>query len=300
MHRVDESVVHFDQWNTYYRWTTESEGLQGRSRPLLVLHGGPGCTHDYLISLTDLVTSERSVIHYDQLGNGRSTHLPQVPPEFWTVDLFLSELENLISQLGIVEYDILGQSWGGMLAAEHAVRRPPGLRNLVIANSPASMQDWVAAAAELRSALPPTVQKTLLRNEREGTTNSPEYRAAMSEFYDRHVCRLSPTPVEVTTTFDWIETDPTVYHTMNGPSEFHVIGSLRNWSVKERLSKIQARTLVINGAYDEATDQTVEPFVREIVGAKWVRFEGSSHMPHIEEREQFMKVVADFLDGRDT
>ncbi|MDI9898760.1 proline iminopeptidase-family hydrolase [Rhodococcus sp. IEGM 1409] len=300
MHTVEESVVGIEQWSTYYRWTAESEGPPERGRPLLVLHGGPGCTHDYLVSLSDLVSGNRSVIHYDQLGNGRSTHMPEAPYDFWTVDLFLRELENLISELGICEYDLLGHSWGGMLAAEHALRRPSGLRNLVIANSPASMQDWVDAAAELRSALPPEVQEALLRNEHAGTTDSQEYRAAMSEFYDRHVCRSIPTPPEVAATFEWIDTDPTVYHTMNGPSEFHVIGSLRNWSVKERLSRIQTRTLVINGAYDEATDRTVEPFVREISGARWVRFEHSSHMPHIEERELFMKVVADFLDGKDT
>lgn len=79
--------------------TAESEEPQERGRPLLVLHGGPGCTHDYLVSLCDLVNDNRSVIHYDQLGNGRSTHMSEAPYDFWTVDLFLRELENLISEL---------------------------------------------------------------------------------------------------------------------------------------------------------------------------------------------------------
>jgi L-proline amide hydrolase len=287
---VVEGSVEFDGHQTYYRITGPRSG-----RPLVVAHGGPGATHDYLLSLTDLVGPDRPVIHYDQLGNGKSTHLREKPAEFWTVELFVAELDNLLRKLDITDYDLLGQSWGGMLAAEHAVRRPDGLNRLVIANSPASMSLWIAAAAELRAGLPREVQETLTAHEEAGTTDSPEYRAATDEFYRRHMCRTDPMPPEVTRTFDWMDEDPTVYHTMNGPTEFHVIGTMRTWSIIDRLPAITVPTLVINGAHDEATDDTVRPYVEHIPDVRWIRFPDSSHLPHVEEREAYMAAVADFL-----
>lgn len=267
-------------------------------RPLVVVHGGPGCTYDYLLSLTDLVGPGRPVVFYDQVGGGRSTHRPSAPSEEWSISLFLDELDNLLSHLGIDgDYDLLGQSWGGMLGSEHAVRRPAGLRRLVIANSPASMSRWLRAAQELRSELPDEVRRTLDRHEQAGTIDSSEYRAASGVFYARHVCRIVPNPPDVVRTFAYLEDDPTVYHAMNGPTEFHVIGTLRDWSVEDRLNRIDAPTLVINGRFDEATDDTVAPFLSQVPNVRHHRFEESSHMPHWEERDAYMEVVSRFLDG---
>src|SRR6185503_15354017 len=108
---------------------------------------------DYTLRIAGIAAQGRPVVHYDQLGIGNSTHLPDRGADFWTVQLFLDELDNLLTALGLTAYHLLGQSWGGMLAAEHAVRRPDGLRSLVIANSPASMQLWRAEAGRLRSEL---------------------------------------------------------------------------------------------------------------------------------------------------
>src|SRR2546429_3005911 len=132
---VTEGNAKFGDYQTWYRITGE---LSAEKAPLVVLHGGPGCVHDYLLPVAAIAETGRPVIHYDQLGNGRSTHLRDKPPEFWTVQLFLDELKSLVDTLGIADrYLVLGQSWGGMLAAEHAVLRPAGLRGLVIADSPA-------------------------------------------------------------------------------------------------------------------------------------------------------------------
>jgi L-proline amide hydrolase len=222
--------------------------------------------------------------------------LPEAPSDFWTVELFLAELNNLIAHLGIRDYALLGQAWGGMLGAEHAVRQPVGLKALIIANSPASMALWCQAAKELRQALPAEVQATLQRHEDAGTTDSAEYRAASDVFYARHVCRIQPMPAEVARTFAAIDADPTVYHAMNGPTEFHVIGSLRTWSIIERLASIQVPTLLISGRFDEATPATVQPFADGIANVQWQIFEQSSHMPHVEEREACMACVAGFLE----
>lgn len=290
--QVQEGYADFQGHQTWYRVTGE---LASGRLPLVVAHGGPGCTHDYVDSFKDLAARGWPVVHYDQLGNGRSTHLRGINPDFWTVALFLDELNNLLRHLGIRQYVLLGQSWGGMLAAEHGVRQPEGLRGLVIANSPASMALWREAAAGLRAELPVEVQATLERHEAAGTTDSPEYRAASEVFYARHVCRVQPMPAEVARTFAAIDADPTVYHAMNGPTEFHVIGSLRDWSVIERLERIQVPTLLISGRHDEATPACVEPFDRLIPDARWRIFEDSSHMPHVEEREACMATVAVFL-----
>ena len=290
--KTREGHASFRDYRTWYRITGN---LEGAKPPLAILHGGPGCTHDYVDSFKGLAKDARAVVHYDQLGNGRSTHLRDKGSDFWTPQLFLAELDNLLGHLGIAQrYHLLGQSWGGMLAAEHAVRRPKGLKALVIADSPASMELWLQAANELREKLPREVQATLIAHEKAGTTSSAEYAKAVRVFYDRHVCRV-PWPPEVARTFAAIEEDPTVYHTMNGPSEFHVVGNLKSWSIIDKLDRIQAPTLLISGRHDEATKATVQPYADHIPDVRWTIFENSSHMPHVEETEKCLQVVGDFL-----
>jgi L-proline amide hydrolase len=236
---------------------------------------------------------------YDQIGCGRSQHLPQAPKTFWTVDLFCRELDALLDHLGIAgRYHVLGQSWGGMLAMEHAVRQPRGLLSLVVANSPASMVLWVQEANRLRGELPDDVQNILLQHEAAGTTSSKEYQQAMMAFYDRHVCRI-PWPDGLQRTFKQIEDDPTVYHTMNGPSEFHVIGALREWDITDRLPGIRVPTLVISGEHDEATPSVVKPLAEAIPNARWELFADGSHSTHLEQPERFLTLVAEFLASND-
>jgi L-proline amide hydrolase len=291
-------LVDFRDWQTWYRVTGD---LQTASKaPVVVLHGGPGATHNYTLRMARLVEQGWPVIHYDQLGAGLSTHLSDKGPDFWTVDLFLDELDNLLSHLGIRgRYHLIGQSWGGMLGAEHAITQPTGLRSLVIADSPASMDLWVSEANRLRDDLPPEIQKVLLQHEEAETTDSAEYAEAEKAFYNRHVCRIVPNPPEVTESFDNIAKDPTVYHTMNGPSEFHVIGTLRDWTVVDRVSSITAPTLLVSGAYDEATPATMQPFMDAIPDVRWEIFAESSHMPHVEEEERFLYVVGAFLQSHE-
>ncbi len=284
----------FRGWRTWYRMT----GTPGTTHlpTVVVLHGGPGSTHDYLLSLTELNREGWPVLHYDQLGSGGSTHLPDAGPDFWTVELFLEELDNLLRSLGLADnYVLFGHSWGGMLAARHAADRPGGLRGLVIANSPASYRLWRQEMEVLRAALPPEVDAVLRKHEAAGTTDSQEYFTAMRVFYDRHVCRVVPWPRDYLASFMDTADNPTVYHTMNGPSEFHVIGTLKDWSVEDRLPDIGVPTLVISGRYDEATPVTVRPFHELIPGARWEIFENSSHVPHLEEPERFFEVVTRFL-----
>jgi len=288
----------FGDYRTWYRVTGS---LDSELPPVVVVHGGPGSTHDYLLSLCSLSESGRAVVHYDQLGNGGSTHLPDRGPDFWTPRLFLDELDNLLRGLGIADnYVLVGQSWGGMLCARHAADRPPGLRGLVIANSPVSYPLWRQETALLRAALPPGVDGTLRRHEAAGTTDSREYLEAAQVFGARHVCRIDPWPHDYLASFMEMSNDPTVYHAMNGPSEFHVIGTLRDWSVVECLGDIDVPTLIVSGRHDEATAAAVRPFHDLIPGARWEIFEESSHVPNLEEPERFHAVLVEFLESLTT
>ena len=294
--RAREGFAEFRDYHTWYRVTGD---LGGPKLPVVVLHGGPGAAHNYLEAVDGLSARGRAVVLYDQLGCGQSTHLPDKGADFWTPRLFLDELESLLGHLGIEKgYHVVGQSWGGMLAAEHAVTQPKGLRSAVIANSPASMVTWVEEANKLRAALPEDVQAALLRHEKAGTTSDPEYVAATRAFYDRHLCRVQWT-TGVTESFAQIERDPTVYHTMNGPSEFHVVGTLKHWSIVDRLDRIEVPVLLISGRHDEATLACVQPYADRIKNVRWEIFEDSSHLPHVEETERWLSVVGDFLDEHD-
>jgi L-proline amide hydrolase len=296
---VETRAVPFRDHQTWVR-ITEPDNPRDGLLPLFVLHGGPGMAHNYVRNIAELADETgRRVVHYDQIGCGNSTHLPDAPAGFWTPDLFVEEFHAVRSALGIDRYHVLGQSWGGMLGAEIAVLQPAGLASLSICNSPASMTLWMAAAAELRSQLPKETQAALDRHEAAGTVTDPEYLAATEEFYVRHVCRVVPTPKDFVETVEQMEADPTVYHTMNGPNEFHVLGTLREWSIIDRLGSIAAPSLVVAGEFDEATPATWAPFVDHIPDVRSHVFADASHCSHLEKPREFRDVIAGFLAAHD-
>lgn len=288
------------KWQHGSTWYRVVGDLKSSKTPVMILHGGPGAGHNYCEPIAEvLAQTGRPAILYDQIGCGNSTHLPDKPKEFWTPELFMEELVLLTQQLGISnKYDIVGQSWGGMLGMQFAITKPKGLNAMVIADSPASMEVWVSEANKLRKELPPEVEATLLKHEATKTTEDPEYVAAVDVFYSRHLCRI-PQPPYVIASFDQLAADPTVYHTMNGPSEFHVIGSLKHWDIRPQLKDISTPTLLVSGQYDEATPAMVNEIHGLIPGSKWELFAESSHMPHVEEPAKFKRVVSEFLDSHD-
>jgi L-proline amide hydrolase len=291
------SEMKWQHGSTWYRVVGD---LKSSKTPVMILHGGPGAGHNYCEPIAEvLAQTGRAAVLYDQIGCGNSTHLPDKPKEFWTPELFMEELVLLTEHLGISnKFDIVGQSWGGMLGMQFAITKPKGLNAMVIADSPASMEVWVSEANKLRKELPPEVEATLLKHEAAETTEDPEYVAAVDVFYSRHLCRI-PQPPYVLASFEQLAADPTVYHTMNGPSEFHVIGSLKHWDIRPQLKEISTPTLLVSGQYDEATPAMVKEIHGLIPGSKWELFAESSHMPHVEEPAKFKRVVAEFLDSTD-
>lgn len=299
MSTIQQHEIPFEDGMTWARVTTPDAPRDG-ALPLVVLHGGPGMAHDYVQNLAALADETgRTVIHYDQFGCGRSSHRPDAPADYWTPELFVREFSTVISALGLESVHVLGQSWGGMLGAEIVVRRLPQVASLSICNSPASMELWVQGAAELRDQLPAEHRDALARHEADGTLDDPEYLAATAEFYRRHVCRVEPMPQDFVDSEAQMEAEPTVYHTMNGPNEFHVIGTMRDWTVIDRLGAVDVPTLVVAGEFDEATPATWQPFVDGIAGARSHVFAGASHCTHLEQPELFREVIGAFLREHD-
>jgi L-proline amide hydrolase len=291
-----EGYLERDGHRTWYRIVGELDP-DALHAPVVICHGGPGATHDYVEPIAELHRSGRACVLYDQLGNGNSDHLPDADPSFWTTQLFKDELAALVEHLGIdARYHVIGQSWGGMLAMDHALDHPPGLVAVVAADSPADADAFARGAVALLDTLDPEVKATILRHEEAGTTYDPEYQEAVLQFYRRYVCRLDPWPDELVRSFDAMEADPTVYGTMNGPSEFTVIGPLREWSIVDRLGEIDVPLLLISGEHDEVRPEVVRVIAEAVPGARWELFETSSHTPHLEEPERFLRVVEGFLE----
>lgn len=288
--REEEGFVPVGEYRVWYR--SVGGGAEHENIPLLTLHGGPGIPHDYISDMAALASDTRRVIFYDQLGCGRSDQPHN--PALWTIERAVAEIGIVRAALGLDRVHLWGQSFGGLFAIEYALRQPQGLVSLILASSTSSIPLWIAEANRLREELPPEVQATLLAHERAGTIDDPEYLRATQVFYDRHVIRLKPIPEHVQRAMDQAGE---VYLTMNGPTEFLVIGTIKDWDRTDRLSEIHVPTLITSGRYDESTPVLNEVLHNGIAGSQWVLFEHSSHMAHVEERELYLSTVKAFLEG---
>ncbi len=274
----------------YETWYREEGETEPGKLPVLCLHGGPGASHDYLEPLFRLADTGRRTVLYDQIGCGRSA----VPPGAldWTVELFVEEVAAVREALGLERIHLFGNSWGGMLAMEVALTQPEGLESLVLASAPASIPQWIEETGRLRAQLPAEVQEALDRHEAAGTVHDPEYVEACMAFYRRHVCRVDPFPDYVNRSFDQLGE---VYETMNGPSEFHVVGTMREWSVVDRLGEIGVPTLVVSGEHDEATPAINHTVAERIAGSESVILPGCSHLAHVEDTDGYLVLLDRFF-----
>ena len=197
--------------------------LKSGTRPLVVLNGGPGISHWYMLPHANLYRMRgQPVVLYDQLGTGESTRLRDKPASFITPALFVAELNNLLRHLGIAhDFDLLGQSWGVTLAVEYvAAHRPAGLKHLVLTSGSASYPLWREALAGLRARWPKDLQDVLRRHERDGTTDAPEYQQALVQFYRKHILNLEVWPPEALKSMAGMGEDPTVYRAMYARTAF--------------------------------------------------------------------------------
>jgi pimeloyl-ACP methyl ester carboxylesterase len=258
------------EWRAGRTW--HSVAGEGDRTPLLCLHGGPGSTHHYFAPLLELA-DERPVILYDQLGCGGS---PSVGEIDWSLGLFLEELDALRSTLSLERVHLLGTSWGGMLALEHALAHQDSLASLILSSSLASAAEWQLEVKRLFDAI-----------ELDGEG------AAERELEARHVYRGDPEREEFRLMH--ATRGPTVYEAMWGPNEWTVTGALKGWDVRARLPELHIPTLVVRGGHDLSTSLISRTLVEGIAGAREVVLEQSSHMPVLEETQRYLATVRGFL-----
>jgi proline-specific peptidase len=259
--------------------------------PLLCLHGGPGFPHDYLEDLEGLA-DRRLVVFYDQLGCGRSDRPDD--RSLWEVDHFVEELATVRESLGLDRLHLYGNSWGGMLALQYVLDRKPALESLVLGSSPASSRRWTEDCAELLAALPEENQATIRHHEAHRYTSCLEYAAAILPFYKRHVCRLEPWPDAFERAY--VSKNQDIYEYMAGPSEFAIVGTLRDWDVTERLGEIPVPTLLTCGEHDEMRPAHAEDMRRRIPNAELEVFPGASHLTMAEAPEAYRARLNEFFD----
>ncbi|KZL84909.1 l-amino-acid amidase [Colletotrichum incanum] len=288
------------QPETYYRIFGD---LASTITPVVVLHGGPGIPHVYLAPLFNRyhALTRTPIILYDQIGCGGSTRFPSKAgdEDFWTTDLFVAELENLLSHLDVERFDLYGHSWGAMLGAIVATPSSSPLafrvRRLVIGSGPASMTHWEEAQHEWLKRLPDPVREAIENADRDKDYESDEYKAAVLEYYKVHLCRVWPFPQALSDAFEEMEKDHTVYSTMCGPSEITITGSLRTYNWIEKSKQIKASTLLINGEFDEASDAVVKPWFQNIRKVKWITISNGGHCVHLEQLDKYAGVLSSFL-----
>jgi proline-specific peptidase len=289
----EEGFVDVTDGRVWYRRDGESDRM-----PLLILHGGPGAASYYVEPLAERMAAHRPTIVFDQLGCGRSDKPND--PSLWTLDRACEEVDQVRGALGLERCHLLGQSWGGWLSVEYMCRGPEGIAGLVLASTSASIPQFVAEARRLIEQLPEPARTTLNELGARGEYGRPEYLDAVQEFYRRHVCRLDPWPEALRKTSEELA-DNQVYLTMNGPTEFDVIGSLRTWDRTADIGRIASPTLVTVGRHDELTPACSETLRDGIPDARMAVFEESAHCAHLEEPELYARTVEDFLtvvDGR--
>ena len=285
-----EGYVSVLGYKLYYQVFDPRPGT-GQRGVFLCLNGGPGFPHNYLLSLSDLTEYGYKVVFYDQLGVGNS-EMPRNKYIF-SIEYGVEEVEEFRKRMNLGKVNLFGSSYGGLLAIAYAIKYQKNLKSLVTAGGLANVPLTVTEMNRMKSELPRNIVNVLNKYELRGDFQNPKYLRAMMAFYRKHLCRLPVWPPEVQETMNNISLP--VYSLMNGPNEFTIVGNIKYWDVTDKLLTIKVPTLVTGGRYDEVSPRVAESIHRGIRGSKLVIFEKSSHMPFWEERDAYMKAVAEFL-----
>ncbi|WP_142826271.1 proline iminopeptidase-family hydrolase [Planococcus soli] len=289
MKNVTEGFIPVTGGNAWYRISGDGPGI-----PLLILHGGPGSKSSDNDPLRQLGT-ERPIIHYDQLGCGKSDR--PTDTKLWTVERYVEELEQVIKALKLEKVHILGHSWGTMLAASYLSKKPKGVCSIIFSGPALDAQRWERDQRNYLKQFPQEIQDTIEQSEREGTTDSAEYKQAMMDFYKKHMCRVDPWPKEMQEDLD--EMNQQIYNFMWGASEFTVTGTLKNFDATGYLHEIEIPALFACGRFDEATPEATEYYAGLVPGAEFHVLENSSHMPGIEEPEAYLEMVREWVNRQE-
>lgn len=268
-------------------------GTSSSRLPLLCIHGGPGMSHEYLRPLEEMTTTGRQVVFYDQLGCGDSDRLD--PSEEWSLELFLEELVAVRSAAGLARCHVLGHGWGGILALEHALRRPAGLESLVLSSTVASVPHWRSEIGRMVAALPAKVKATLQAHADAGSTADVACQRAADVFFRRHLCRMNPWPDCLARSVAQARANPEARRVLFGAGEIEPDGALADWDISAQLDRIEYPTLVVSGRYDFTSPPIAAELYQGIASSEWVVCEHSANVPHLEEPLRYLEVLDGFL-----
>jgi proline iminopeptidase len=269
---------------------------------LLLLHGGPGATHEYFEACDSFLPNAGiEYYYYDQLGSGRSDQ-PE-DPSLWDLPRFVDEVEQVRQALGLDRDNLvlLGHSWGGILAIEYALKYQQHLRGLVISNMMSSVPAYNDYAE--RVLMPAMDQKALAEIkelESSGQTEDPRYMELLLEqHYVHHVLRMPPEqwPEPAQRGFDHI--NPAIYVSMQGPSELGISAdaSLHDWDRTEDLSSITVPTLVIGARYDTMDPSHMEMMAARFPAGQYLYCPEGSHMAMYDDQQTYFTGLISFLNG---
>ena len=281
---TDSSRLAVDGGEIWYRVTGSGGGA-----PVILLHGGPGYSSYYLKSLEDL-GDDRLVVRYDQLGGGRSDPLSDTTK--FNIPHFVAELEALREHLGLDRVHLYGHSWGTSLAVEYYRAHPEHVVSLTLGSPALDIPAWARNARELLATLPDSMQRAVAIREAEQNFEAPDYQAAVSEFYGRYVFR-SPVLADLDSTFT--SANSQIYMYMQGPSEFTISGTLKQYDARPFLPEIKVPTLYTVGEFDEASPEITRRLAALTPGAQVVMIPGAAHITHWDNREANLIAVRTFL-----
>jgi proline iminopeptidase len=264
----------------------------GKKTPLLLLHGGPGAAHNYLLSMKALA-DEQPVIFYDQLGCGKAD--APTDETLYTIQRSVEELDAVRTALGLDEVVLYGHSWGTLLAIEYMCQgRGKGVEKLVLSGALASVPQVVAGFHRLIDGMPDDFAAKLRGLEAAGKMGTPEYAALVQTFYDTYLLRVQPTP-DALVSFDALAKS-IAYRVLNGPNEFTITGVMKDWDRRKDLKAIKPPTLIITGEFDEITLDCHQTIRDGVAGPSQLAvMTGCSHMNMVEKPDQYNALVRTFL-----
>jgi proline iminopeptidase len=263
---------------------------------VLLLHGGPGFTHDYFECFEDFLPKEGiEFYYYDQLGVGNS----DIPTDtsLWTIPRYVEEVEQVRKGLGLDNFYLLGHSWGGMLAMEYLQKYQSHIKAAVLSNMTAGMKSFLSYSQKQKNEfLTKPELATFDSLDRLKLYDSPEYQGLLiTKLYTRNICRI---PVE-----NWPEpmmrsfkkANHSIYVQMQGVDEFHVTGNFKDWEMWDRLPNITVPTLVIGGMKDEMNPDDIKKEGQLLPNSRTYLCPDGSHMSMYDDQQNYFKSLITFL-----
>ncbi|MST80346.1 alpha/beta fold hydrolase [Lactobacillus equicursoris] len=293
--QITEKYLPFGQYQTYCRIV----GAKTAKAPLVLLHGGPGSTHNYFEVLDQVAEmSDRQVIMYDQLGCGKSSIPDDQAEVAYTAQNWVKELENLREQLGLDEIHLLGQSWGGMLALTYLISyHAPGIKSLILSSTLSSAKLWSQELHRLIKYLPEEDQAAIAQAEASGNYSNPAYQKANQLFMDQHAIKLTPDLPEPVLRKK--KGGSAAYLTAWGPNEYTPIGNLHDYEYTDQLKDLTLPVLITSGTNDLCTPLVAKTMYDHLPQAKWELLAGCGHMPFVQDNAHYCQLLSDWLLAND-